>query len=535
MAPEVRVIAERYELRTRISTGGMGQVWLGYDPILNRDVAVKLIRRDLTTPGPDAEELAERFKREARVTAKFDHPGVPAVHDAVLDRAADGVYMVMQLVRGALLTDILARPGVLPVPWAVSVAAQVCSVLSYAHAVPVVHRDLKPDNIMVAGDGTVKVLDFGVAAVLGTDVTKLTSTGHIIGTRRYMSPEQIQAAAVSPRSDLYALGCILHELLAGKPPFTAEAEFQLMEDHMYRAPAPLCGLRAEVDPALERLVLDLLAKVPHQRPDSAQDVYDRLVPFLPAPDSERTTEQRGQGVTDPTGPYRRPLAPRPRPAEKAVYTPTAVDSPLRSAAPAVPDEELQQARGHAAALVEEERFSQASGMLEDVLARAAAVRSASEPLMVGLRLVHALALFCDDDYGRALPEYEALVEVLEAAGPNRGEDALYCRRQAAFCRMELGDSEGALAEFEAVLGQMRQGLPDSDMDVLEVRRHVGLLLQAVDRLREAVEVLMPLYRDLMAEYGPDAPETAQVRDALVRIRLRTSRTTGSGRAVTRRN
>lgn len=535
MAQEVRVIAERYELRTRISTGGMGQVWLGYDPILNRDVAVKLIRRDLTTPGPDAEELAERFKREARVTAKFDHPGVPAVHDAVLDRAADGVYMVMQLVRGALLTDILARPGALPIPWAVSVVAQVCSVLSYAHAVPVVHRDLKPDNIMVAADGTVKVLDFGVAAVLGTDVTKLTSTGHIIGTRRYMSPEQIQAAAVSPRSDLYALGCILHELLAGKPPFTAEAEFQLMEDHMYRAPAPLRGLRPEVDPELERLVLDLLAKVPHQRPESAQDVYDRLVPFLPAPDHERTTEQRGQGAADPTSPYRRPLAPRPRPAEKAVYRPTARDSPLWPAAPAVPDEELQQARSHAAALVEEERFSQASGMLEDVLARAAAVRSAAEPLMVGLRLVHALALFCDDDYGRALPEYEALVEVLEVAGPARGDDALYCRRQAAFCRMELGDSEGALAEFEAVLEQMRQGLPDSDVDVLEVRRHVGLLLQAVDRLREAVEVLMPLYRDLITEYGPDAPETAQVRDALVRIRLRTSRTTGTGRAATRGN
>ncbi|WP_432048180.1 protein kinase domain-containing protein [Streptomyces asiaticus] len=517
MSGEVQIIADRYELRTEINSGGMGDVWHGFDPVLNRDVAIKRIRRELTGPGPDAEEFAERFRREARVTAKFDHPGVPAIYDAVLDESADGVYMVMQLVRGTLLTNIIASRGPLPIPWAVSVVAQICSVLSHAHAVPVVHRDLKPDNIMIAADGTVKVLDFGIAAVLGTDVTKLTSTGHIIGTRRYMSPEQIQCAAVSPRSDLYSLGCILYELLAGRRPFDAESEFALMEGHMYGRPTPLRELRAEVDEALEALTLELLAKVPHERPACAQDVHDRLVPFLPPPDAQPTDAPQSPGPPDPTSPYRRPLAPRPRPVtEKAAPTPALMD------APAISDQELDQARNHAAALVEEERFSQAAGMLEEILAQALASRPANESMMIRLKIIHALALFYDEDYGRALPEYDALAEVIGAAGPDRAEDALYYRSQAAFCRMELGDSAGALAEYQEVLARLRLSHPETSDPVLEVRRHVGQLLFSGGRLSEAAEMMIPLYRDLVEVYGAAAREAGEVRDALVRIRLRTS-------------
>src|SRR4030081_2536188 len=137
----------------------MGQVWRGYATILDRDIAVKLIRPGIAETGDDRDELIARFRREARVTAKIEHSSVPAVYDAAFDEGADRLFLVMQLVHGVSLADVLAERGALPVPWAASIAAQICAVLSYAHAVPVVHRDLKPGNIMISRDGGVKVLD----------------------------------------------------------------------------------------------------------------------------------------------------------------------------------------------------------------------------------------------------------------------------------------------------------------------------------------------------------------------------------------
>ncbi|MEU0220984.1 serine/threonine-protein kinase, partial [Streptomyces sp. NPDC006265] len=176
--PDGRRIAGRYELLEQFSHGGMGDVWRGYDAVLDRPVAVKLIRPQAVASPHLAEEFEKRFRREARVTARIQHPGVPQVFDAVLDESYEHLFLVMELVDGVPLTAYVSpdRPP-LPLSWAVAVAAQVATVLSYAHDVPVVHRDLKPSNILVARDGTVKVLDFGIAAILRTDVTKLTATG----------------------------------------------------------------------------------------------------------------------------------------------------------------------------------------------------------------------------------------------------------------------------------------------------------------------------------------------------------------------
>ncbi|MBB0229358.1 serine/threonine-protein kinase, partial [Streptomyces calidiresistens] len=304
-----QVIAGRYELLEEISHGGMGDVWRGYDAVLDRPVAVKLIRRQAVPSPAMAEEFVKRFRREARVTARIRHPGVPQVHDAVLDDALEHLYLVMELVEGVPLS-VYVRPGVpLPLSWAVSVAAQIATVLSHAHEIPAVHRDLKPGNILVARDGTVKVIDFGIAAILRSDVTRLTATGSPIGTYPYMSPEQVRGGRVTPATDLYALGCVLYEMLCGRRPFTATTDFALMSQHVNDAPTPPRELRPELPAELDGLVLHLLGKAPEERPADIQEVYERLRPFLPGPGTPPVPADRApENVPDPTGLFRDPHA-----------------------------------------------------------------------------------------------------------------------------------------------------------------------------------------------------------------------------------
>ncbi|MFC5075561.1 serine/threonine-protein kinase [Kitasatospora cinereorecta] len=337
-------IAGRYELLEELNSGGMGDVWRGYDAVLDRPVAVKVVRRQAVAGSPQlAEEFAKRFKREARITARIQHPGVPQVFDAVLDdtdTTYERLFLVMELVDGVPLSAYIHPERPLPVSWAVAVAAQVATVLSYAHEVPVIHRDLKPSNILVARDGTVKVLDFGIAAILRTDVTKLTATGSPIGTYQYMAPEQVRGGRTSPQTDLYALGCVLHELLSGRALFTADSEYLVMYQHVNAAPTPLRVLRPEVPAALEDLVLHLLLKAPEARPADEQDVYERLRPFLPPP-GERPGPREAvpEGAPDPTALFRRPYAPR---AGAVRPVPTTLDPAAVPPAPVPLPEQLRE-------------------------------------------------------------------------------------------------------------------------------------------------------------------------------------------------
>jgi serine/threonine protein kinase len=276
-----RAIAGRYEITSPIARGGIGEVWAACDKRLDRPVAVKLLRPDALPTSIDREALARRFVRESRLTARVAHGGVPAVFDAGNDQGS--LYLVMQLVPGIDLADFIAERAPLSVGTAAAVAAQIVSVLAAAHAVPAVHRDLKPSNVMIRPDGTVVVLDFGVAALLEADVTKLTDTGEMLGSPAYMSPEQVLGAVLSPRSDLYALGCILHEMLTGERLFWGERSWAVVRQHMEDEPRPLRSLRSDVPESLERLVLDLLAKQPEDRPPDAFTVYDRLHEHLPSP------------------------------------------------------------------------------------------------------------------------------------------------------------------------------------------------------------------------------------------------------------
>lgn len=501
------VIADRYELTHALVRGGMGRVWIGYDRTLDRAVAVKLIRPDVADTDEDRRELADRFRREAKVTAKIEHPGVPAVYDAAIAAGLDQLYLVMQLVRGVSLADLLAEhEGPLPIDWVVAIAAQICGVLSHAHAVPVVHRDLKPGNVMVAQDGTIKVLDFGIAAVLGTDVTRLTSTGQPLGTHAYMSPEQVRASGISPRSDLYGLGCVLHELLCGQKVFNGTSSYELMHQHMTEPPVPLRTLRPDTPEPLERLVLDLLAKDPEDRPATAQDVYGRLAPFLPRPAlvTEIASTPPG-GLPDPTRPYRQPLAPRPRLGDD--LRPTRVDPPSES-------DSFNSVHDHAVALIDEDRFGQAAEVLLDWLAQAQDDLAAEHPDVLEARLTYAAALFLGGDFRLALPEFAELAEIItRVAGPD-DDRVRRCRRQVAYCRAELGDITEALADFEALLGNSR-----TDPFTLDVRRQIIRLLLSMGRSAEVRRLLPALLRDSAAVYGPRSSEVAELRALGDRLRL----------------
>ncbi|WP_416071608.1 protein kinase domain-containing protein [Streptomyces sp. ID01-9D] len=506
----------------------MGDVWRGYDAVLDRPVAVKLIRPQAVTSPHLAEEFEKRFRREARVTARIQHPGVPQVFDAVLDESYEQLFLVMELVDGVPLTAYVSpdRPP-LPVSWAVAVAAQVATVLSYAHDVPVVHRDLKPGNILVARDGTVKVLDFGIAAILRTDVTKLTATGSPVGTYQYMAPEQVRSARVTPRTDLYALGCVLHELLCGQVLFAGDSEWQLMMQHVSAAPVPLRRLRADVPESLEELVLHLLRKAPEARPADVQEVYERLRPFLPVPGEESEPEAAGlAGAPDPTGIFRRPYAPRSRAGATGARQNAAGAGPDAVPAPVLPPaqrdelrEQIREVYEHCAALWDEDRFSQAAEVVGEMIEAAAGVLGAESKAVLALRRRRAFSRQLAGDHRSALPEFEALADAYGRVGGPSSEETLDCRAQAARCRGEFGQVTEALAGLHGVLEAVRAVDGDVSENAVELRRDIGMLLLAQQRAAEAYDVLEPLHTDLCVVFGPDDELTAEVAETLAVIRL----------------
>jgi serine/threonine protein kinase len=269
------LLASRYRLISPLGRGGMGQVWEGRDERLSRPVAVKLLTYNTLATHAKPDDGVRRFTREAAVTAGLPHPGVPAIYDA--GEYDGGLYLVMELVDGCTVSDLIAEQGRLPVPWVAAIGAQVAAVLAVAHERGVIHRDIKPANVMVTADGTAKILDFGVAGIVSQ---RITSTGIAIGTPAYMAPEQLHNLPPTPRTDLYALGCLMYEMLSGEPVFSATSPAALMRMHLEQAPAPLN--RGDVDAPLVQLVWQLLQKDPAWRPSGAREVYDRLLPYVGA-------------------------------------------------------------------------------------------------------------------------------------------------------------------------------------------------------------------------------------------------------------
>ncbi|WP_432984146.1 protein kinase domain-containing protein [Dactylosporangium sp. CA-233914] len=260
---------DRYELRSVIGRGGMADVWLAVDGRLGRPVAVKMLHDD----GGADPSLAERFKREAHTAARLSHPSIVAVYDVGVDDRTP--YLVMELVQGHSLADELAT-GPLDPQRAVRIAEQVCDALAAAHDAGVVHRDVKPANILIGDEGGVKVCDFGIARITDRAQTALTAPATVIGTSSYMAPEQVLGQPVDARTDLYALGCVLYAMLAGRPPFIADSPVQIAWQQVHRAAVPVTVLRPGLPPRLAGLVGALLAKRATDRPASAAQVRAAL-------------------------------------------------------------------------------------------------------------------------------------------------------------------------------------------------------------------------------------------------------------------
>ena len=264
------VIADRYELAEMIGRGSMAEVWRALDRRLEVPVAVKLL--DPTVSGIAA---AERFAREARATAQIVHPNVVTV----LDVGQDGRrrFLVMELLSGRSLADELAARGPLPVAETCALLTQAAAGLDAAHRAGVVHRDIRPANLHLTANGTLKVVDFGLAH-LASEATRLTSAGAFVGNAAYLAPERIGGAGGGVAGDLYALGCVAYELLCGRPPFTGSPP-DLVDQHLHRTPDPLRGHRPDIPVELERLILALLAKDPARRPADADRVARELAVF----------------------------------------------------------------------------------------------------------------------------------------------------------------------------------------------------------------------------------------------------------------
>jgi serine/threonine protein kinase len=245
----------------------MGEVWQGTDRQLKRPVAVKVMLDRLAD--------SERFQREAEIAAGLQHPGITVVHDFGMHGGLP--FMVMELLHGHDLAFLLAQAPDrrLPVDVAVSLISQAAGALRAAHESRVVHRDLKPANLFLQNNGVLKICDFGIARIIDATDGR-SSAGHAIGTFPYMSPEQCQGRKVDERSDLYSLGCVLHELLIGQPPFPADEWQAVMYHHVHTPPTSLRTLRPDISRGLDSLVLDMLAKNQDARPASAADVAAAL-------------------------------------------------------------------------------------------------------------------------------------------------------------------------------------------------------------------------------------------------------------------
>ncbi|MGY1686105.1 Stk1 family PASTA domain-containing Ser/Thr kinase [Geodermatophilus sp. SYSU D00867] len=273
-----QVLGERYEIGGVLGRGGMAEVHRGRDLRLGREVAVKVLRSDLARDP----SFQVRFRREAQAAASLNHPSIVAVYDTGEDRTTSGAtpYIVMEYVEGETLRDVLRREGVLQPERAMSLAADICAALDFSHRNGIVHRDVKPGNVMITPQGTVKVMDFGIARAVSDSAATMTSTAAVIGTAQYLSPEQARGEAVDARSDVYSLGCLLYELVCGAPPFTGDSPVSVAYQHVREDPRLPSSINPAVPPELDAILMKAMSKNPANRYQSAAEMRNDLLRAL---------------------------------------------------------------------------------------------------------------------------------------------------------------------------------------------------------------------------------------------------------------
>jgi len=268
-------LSDRYEVGEILGFGGMSEVHLARDLRLHRDVAIKVLRADLARDP----SFYLRFRREAQNAAALNHPAIVAVYDTGEAETPTGPlpYIVMEYVDGVTLRDIVHSEGPMPPKRAIEVIADACQALNFSHQHGIIHRDVKPANIMISKAGAVKVMDFGIARAIADAGNPVTQTAAVIGTAQYLSPEQARGVKVDSRSDVYSLGCVLYELLTGEPPFVGDTPVAVAYQHVREDPVPPSARHAGISPELDAVVLKALAKNPDNRYQTAAEMRADLV------------------------------------------------------------------------------------------------------------------------------------------------------------------------------------------------------------------------------------------------------------------
>ncbi|WP_433345983.1 Stk1 family PASTA domain-containing Ser/Thr kinase [Micromonospora sp. CA-111912] len=276
MTAQARLLGGRYQVGELLGYGGMAEVHRGRDLRLGRDVAIKMLRADLARD----DTFQMRFRREAQNAASLNHPAIVAVYDTGEETGQTGEtlpFIVMEFVNGRTLKELLGVEGRLQPRRALEICADMCAALEFSHRHGIIHRDIKPGNVMLTQTGQVKVMDFGIARALASGVTSMTQTSAVIGTAQYLSPEQARGEAVDARSDVYAAGCVLFELVCGHPPFVGDSPVSVAYQHVREAPPIPSDINPDVTPAIDAIVLKALSKNPLNRYQSAGEMRADLL------------------------------------------------------------------------------------------------------------------------------------------------------------------------------------------------------------------------------------------------------------------
>ncbi|MDI5964109.1 serine/threonine-protein kinase [Streptantibioticus silvisoli] len=473
------LIDERYELTESLGKGGMAHVWRAREASAGREVAVKFLRHDSEAlyaldPHERAAELAvrhARFRREATLLGTLDHPGITALYGSGSHRGVP--YIAMRLVTGVSLRTFLDEHTPLPPATAIAVAVQVAGALACAHTLPVVHRDLKPPNIMIDDEGAAVLIDFGIAKPLRADATRYTAHGSTLGTRGYLAPEQLLEREPTARTDVYCFGCVFYELLTGRPPFPLGADAGLTERHLYEEPLPPSLYAAGIPEAIDDLVIRMLAKQPGRRPP-VDEVLEVLAPLGPQPGDP---EPRPRTHPDPTAPLRRP----------ADRTPCAFRAPCEppATASAAGEEEWLDARAvellctRAESEIAAGESGEATGRLRELAERARGEWGERRPLVRRVWRGAADGLRLAGDFGSAARLYQGIDDgLLHGDGPAERAERAVVRLRLAECRLAFGELETAVATVDAA-GHTAAGLPrELAIQVESVRHEVDVQLSA---------------------------------------------------------
>ena len=258
-----------YKVTEKIGEGGMGAVFKGIDLMLEREVAIKMLRPELASQP----QVVERFRSEAVTLAKLNHPNIATLFSFL--RQGEDFFMVMEFVRGETLDSLIRRLGAMPCDRGISLFCQALEGIDHAHRMGIIHRDIKPANMMLTETGTLKVMDFGIARVLGT--SRMTKQGNIVGTIEYMSPEQVRGQETDARSDIYSLGILLYEMLTGRVPFSSDSEYDLMRMQIEHAPEPPRVFSAQIPQPVEQAIMRALAKRSEARFQGAAEFRSALL------------------------------------------------------------------------------------------------------------------------------------------------------------------------------------------------------------------------------------------------------------------